>query len=274
MSYPRTATLLSAAVAMALILAGIGLDSRWALPAISATVGLLIAIHWFGLRLASSHAARRPLTQWPGLPVMAIAQDLSVGAGIARPNLFLVHSDLPNAFASGRAAPNASIAVTVGLLASLSEREIRGVLAHEIAHIVRRDARFLTLAAIGSGLVVGSVGGLAAAALDPTQGLAVLAVGALAAALCQMSISRAREHAADRLGAAICGNPLWIAAALERIETMALPAGTATPRGWALETYQFGPRRDRVLSLLSTHPPTGERIFRLRRLAGLTDPWV
>lgn len=273
MSYPRTATLLSATIAMMLILAGIGLDTRWALPTIATVLGFLAAVHWFGLRVVGSKA-RRPLTQWPGLPVAAIAEDLSADAGIPRPNLFLVHSDVPNAFASGRPSPNASIAVTTGLLASLSEREIRGVLAHEIAHIVRHDARFLTLAAIGCGLVFGSVGGMAAAVLDPTQGLAVLGAGTLAAALCQMSISRAREHAADRLGAAICGNPLWIAAALERIETMALPTGARTPRGWALETYQFGPRRDRVLSLLSTHPPTGERIFRLRRLAGLTDPWV
>lgn len=273
MSYPRTATLLSAAIAMTLVLAGIGLDSRWASPLIAAAV-LLIAGHWFGLRVTGSRDAKRTLIRWPGVPVAAIAQDLSASAGIASPTLFVLRSDVPNAFASGRRAPNASIAVTAGLLSSLSEREIRGVLAHEIAHIVRRDARFLTLAAVGCGLVFGALGGLVAAALDPAAGLAIVALSTVAAALCQMSISRAREHAADRLGAAICGNPLWIAAALERIETLALPAGAAVPRGWALETYQFGARRDRVLSLLSTHPPIGERIFRLRRLAGLTDPWV
>jgi len=272
MNYARTATFLSAAIATTLVWTGIGVDTVWTVPLTAAAVGVIAAAYWFGTRMARSRIVRLRRDGLPGAAITTIMQDLSARAGVAVPRLFLVDSESPNAFASGRGQPNASIAVTTGLLASLSGREIRGVVAHEIAHIVRDDARFLTLAALGCGLIAGA-GGLAIAH-ETGYGLLVMALSSCAAGLCQMWISRTREHGADRLGADICGNPLWIAAALERIETVNLNAAASPHGSWAHDTFQFGSRRDRLLSVLSTHPSTGDRIVRLRRLAGLSDPWV
>lgn len=213
-----------------------------------------------------------------GLPVAAIVRALAARAQIAPPRLFLIRSEAPNAFASGRNRPEAAIGVTVGLLSLLNAREIEGVLAHEIAHVWRRDARALTVTAAGLGIVCGlaaiaAVNGFSA---DAGPAPAAFAAGgaATAAAFAQMWACRQREFQADRAGAELCGKPLWIAAALERIESQTLPAADPGRRAAIAEALGFGGAPERVLSLFSTHPPSAERIRRLRQIAGLAYPWI
>jgi len=277
MNYARTATLLSGAIAMTLTAGPANIGVPWLQTltvTLVAVVAIGLALEW---RMADARLARQRLSGWPKLPIRTIARTIAMRAGVPTPNLFLVDSEAPNAFTSGRDRPVATVALSSGLLASLSEREIYGVLAHEIAHIVRRDGRFLTAIAVGMGVGFGTLGAGAVAIWAGTHGglvtLPIMTIFATFAALGQMAVCRSREFGADRLGAKLCGNPLWIANALERIDSLDLVKSTPAPRTWAFETYRFGPRRDRVLGLLSTHPPSSARILRLRRLAGLSDPW-
>ncbi|MEK9946519.1 MAG: M48 family metalloprotease [Alphaproteobacteria bacterium] len=277
MNYARTATLLSSAIAMALTVGVADIGAPWLQTfavILVAAIAAGLVIEW---QMADARLARHGLSGWPRLPNRTIVRNIAMRAGVPAPNLFLIESEAPNAFTSGRDRPVATIALTSGLLASLPEREIHGVLAHEIAHIVQRDGRYLTAIAILLGVGAGTVGaGAVAFGLVPDGGLVALPLAlivAMLAALGQMAVCRSREFGADRLGAKLCGNPLWIANALERIDSLDLGKSTPAPRTWALETYRFGPRRDRVLGLLSTHPPSSARIHRLRRLAGLSDPW-
>ncbi len=278
MSYARTATLLSGVIALVLTGAFLMHGSAGLVVGLAASLGLAAAAHALALRFPSRRSANLPLTAWPRLPIADIVRSLAAQAGIAPPRLFLMNDDSPNAFASGRTQPVGAIGVTMGLLTDLSEREIRGVLAHEVAHLVRRDARLLTAIALMLG-IGGALAALSCAVAYETGSSArsVAVVGLPAAAmamLIQMAISRRCEYAADRTGAELCGAPLWIAAALERIETLTEQPTARAHGPWALETFRFGTRREQLFALLSTHPPTSERIRRLRQQAGLADPWV
>ena len=276
MSQARTATLLSGAIAMTFVLGATGASATWALVLTVVLVAAAGVVFVVERRNASARLTRQRWTGWPKRTVQPIVDDLAKRAGIPPPHTFLIDSDAANAFTSGRSRPG-TITVTSELLTALSDRELNGVLAHEIAHIVRRDAQRLTWTALLCGLVAGAVSaGIVVIWAVPYEALMTfpaMILGAGVAALSQMAICRSREFSADRLGASLCGNPLWIAAALERIESRDLVRTSHAPRTWALETFRFGPRRDQVLGLLSTHPPNGARIFRLRRLAGLSDPW-
>jgi len=276
MSQARSATLLSAAIAMTVVLGATGGSATWPIvltAVLLGTVGVGLVVE---SRVASARQARHQFSGRPKLSVQSIVDDLAGKAGITPPRTFLIDSDVANAFTSGRSRPSA-ITVTSELLATLSEREINGVLAHEIAHIVRRDAQCLTWTALICGLIAGGVSAGAvmmwAAPYGALITFPVMIVGACAAALTQMAICRSREFSADRHGAALCGDPLWIAAALERIESWDFSKSTRAPRTWTLETIRSSPKRVQILGLLSTHPPSGARIFRLRWLAGLSEPW-
>jgi heat shock protein HtpX len=276
MNQARTATLLSAAIAMTVVLGATGASATWPIVLTAVLLGTVGMGFIVEQQVASARQAQRGFIGQPKLAVQSIVDDLAGKAGITPPRTFLIDSDVANAFTSGRSRPGA-ITVSSELLATLSEREINGVLAHEIVHIVRRDAQRLTWTALICGLIAGTVSAGAvmvwAAPYETLITFPAMIVGACAAALTQMAICRSREFSADRHGAALCGDPLWIAAALERIESRDLAKATRAPRTWALETFRFGPRREQVFGLLSTHPPSGARIFRLRRLAGLSEPW-
>jgi heat shock protein HtpX len=276
MSQARTATLLSAAIAMTVVLGTTGASATWPIVLTAVLLGTVGVGFVVEQRVASARQARHRFNRRPKLAVQSIVDDLAGKAGITSPRTFLIDSDVANAFTSGRSRPGA-ITVTSELLDTLSEREINGVLAHEIAHIVRRDAQRLTWTVLICGLIAGAVSAGAvmmwAAPYEALITFPAMIVGACAAALTQMAACRSREFSADRHGAALCGDPLWIATALERIESRDLAKSTRAPRTWALETVRFSPKREQILGLLSAHPPSGARIFRLRRLAGLSEPW-
>ena len=201
---------------------------------------------------------------------------LAERAGLPMPKLFVIDNDQPNAFATGRDPEHASVAATTGLLRILSWEEIAGVMAHELAHVRNRDTLIMTVTATLAGAIAilaqfGFLFGRGARNPLGIVGILVaMIVAPLAAGLVQMAVSRSREYAADRGGAEICGNPLWLADALEkiaaparRIDNRAAEANPATAHLFIVNPLH-GRRRD---SLFSTHPATGNRVRALRRMA-------
>ncbi|MDP1625592.1 MAG: zinc metalloprotease HtpX [Parvibaculum sp.] len=205
-----------------------------------------------------------------------IVRRLAQNAGIPMPATYIVDSPQPNAFATGRDPEHAAVAATSGLIEMLTPEELAGVMAHELSHIKNRDTLTMTVTAT----IAGAISMLANFALffggnrnAPGGFIGVLALAILApmaAGLVQMAISRTREYSADKGGAEISGNPLWLASALERIEGAARQTRNAGAERNPATAHMFiinplnGEGRD---NLFSTHPATGNRVAELRKLA-------
>lgn len=208
-----------------------------------------------------------------------IVTGLAANAGLPQPKIYIIENDQPNAFATGRNPENAAVAATTGLLRILTDQEVAGVMAHELAHVRHRDTLTMTVTAT----IAGAITMLANFALffggNRNNGgiigaLAIMILAPMAAGLVQMAISRGREYEADRGGAEICGHPEWLASALVKISNGAahIPNYTAERHP---ETGQMmiinplsGKGRD---NLFSTHPATQSRIDRLMEMAGATS---
>ena len=204
--------------------------------------------------------------------------DLAQRAGLPPPRVLLIRSDLPNAFATGRNPENAAVAATTGLLTRLDRRQIRGVMAHELAHVRNHDTLTMTVTAT----IAGAISALAniglffgggdrdrPAGLIGTIALAILAP--LAAALVQMAISRGREYEADRAGAEISGDPEALASALQAIEHFAHQDinHTAERNPATAQMFIINPLSGQGAdNLFSTHPATANRVAALAELAG------
>jgi len=207
--------------------------------------------------------------------LVALVRQLAQRAGLPMPRVYLIHNDQPNAFATGRNPENAAVAATTGLLNRLSWEEVAGVMAHELAHVKNRDTLIMTITATLAGALsmlanfglffggdnrnnpLGAVGAILMVIIAP-----------IAAMLVQFAISRSREYEADREGAAICGQPLWLASALEGISTSARRTVNI-----AAHLFIINPLHGKSFgSLFSTHPSTEERVRRLRSMAGSTRP--
>jgi heat shock protein HtpX len=192
------------------------------------------------------------------------------------PDVYLIDSPQPNAFATGRSPRNAAVAVTRGLVQTLSREELAGVIAHELAHIRNHDTAIMTVTATFAGAITMLAnfalffGGRRDNGLGLIGTLALMLLAPLAAALVQMAISRTREYAADKAGAEICGRPLWLASALERIQTGAARIDNEAAERNPATAHMFivnplhAHARD---SLFSTHPATENRVAALRRMA-------
>lgn len=218
-----------------------------------------------------------------------LVHKLADGADMPRPRVFVVNEEQPNAFATGRNPENAAVAATTGLLQRMSNDEVAAVMAHELAHIRNFDTLIMTITAT----FAGAISMLANFALffgGRNRGniivtLLVMFLAPMAAAVVQMAISRSREYEADRVGAAICGNPLWLARALEKIQGFAskvdFDRAEANPQ--TAHMFIINPlhahKRDK---LFSTHPNTENRIAALVEMAEgqgqgakrrRTNPW-
>lgn len=217
-----------------------------------------------------------PVTRAQAPQLYDMVQRLAQRAQMPMPALYILQTEQPNAFATGRDPQNGAVAVTQGLLGALSHDEIEGVIAHELAHIRNRDTLTMTVTATLAGAIamLGNMmlftGGRGDRGGGMIGGILAMVLAPLAAGLVQMAISRTREYEADRLGAQICGKPLALASALARISNMAgrtvnIPA-EKNPA--AASMYIINPlhalRADR---LFATHPPTEERIARLQAMA-------
>jgi heat shock protein HtpX len=205
------------------------------------------------------------------------------------PRIFVMENPQPNAFATGRNPQNAAVAVTTGLMRSVSREELAGVIAHELAHIKNRDTLLMTITATIAGAIsmlaqMGMFFGGHRSNNGPgvIASIVMMVVAPLAAMLVQMAISRTREYAADNLGARIAGEPMWLASALVRIENAAhqIPNMDAEHNPATAHLFIINPLSGHgVDNLFATHPSTANRIAALQRLAtelgasGAT-PWL
>jgi len=212
-----------------------------------------------------------------------IIEQLAHNAGLPMPKVYIIESDQPNAFATGRNPENAAIAATRGLLDRLSHEEVAAVMAHELAHVRNRDTLIQTITAT----LAGAIGMLANFAFffaghgrnNPLGIIGVLLIailGPVMAMVVQMAISRSREYEADRIGAEICGHPLWLASALESIQVGAEAIDNEAAEEHPATAHMFiiNPLHTHAVDgLFSTHPTTENRVIRLREMASTAGPW-
>jgi heat shock protein HtpX len=251
-----------------------------------AAFGLVMnfVMYWFSDRIALMAHRAQEVSPAQAPTLHRIVAKLSDRAGIPKPRICIIPSESPNAFATGRNPEHAVVAVTEGLMQILDERELEGVVAHELAHIRNRDILISTIAAAVAGLVAAAGYAIQwslafAGRRDDDEGGASI-IGAVAwailapiiAMLVQLAISRSREYGADATGAAICGDPDALANALARLEDSkrVLPyehAGPATAHMFIVNPLRSGAMSS-FFSLFSTHPPMEERIRRLRAMRG------
>lgn len=202
-----------------------------------------------------------------------IARALADRAGLPTPKIYVIDSEQPNAFATGRNPENAAVAATTGLLRILNEHEIAGVTAHELAHVKNRDTLTMTVTATIAGAITAIANFAMLFGGNRNNGgggivaqLAIMFLAPMAAAVVQMAISRGREYEADRIGAEICGNPAWLASALAKISNGAarIPNETAEMHPETGQLMIINPLSGRGAdNLFSTHPATQNRIDRL-----------
>jgi len=236
--------------------------------------------YWFADRIVLAMYGARELSEQDAPELFRIVRELAAGIPMPMPRVYLVPSESPNAFATGRSPEHAAVAVTEGILRLLTRDELRGVLAHELSHVRNRDTLISAVAATLAGVIMmvarmaywaALFGGVRRDEREEGGGvlgfLAMIIVAPIAASLIQLAISRAREYEADASGARILHRPEELASALEKIATISgripLPAGPATAHLWIVSPL----RGDRLANLFSTHPPIEERIRRLRAMA-------
>jgi heat shock protein HtpX len=233
--------------------------------------------YWFSDKMVLSMYGAQEITEQDDPRFYGLVRRLAQRAGLPMPRVYVINSDTPNAFATGRNPEHAAVAATTGILRILNEDELAGVMAHELTHVKNRDILIQTIAATFAGAItymahMAQWGAMFGGRSDDDDGggiaalvLAILAP--IAAMLVQMAISRSREYGADAGGAHICGNPLSLANALAKLEMgnqqIPMQANAATAHMFIVSPLTGGG----MMSLFSTHPPMQERIARLQEMA-------
>ena len=244
-------------------------------------LGMNLGAYFFSDRLVLRMHGAREIDSAEEPKLHGMVRELAVRAQIPMPRVFLIDDPQPNAFATGRDPAHGVVAVTSGILEILSARELRGVLAHELAHIRNRDILISTIAACVTGVITyaaHAVGffGMGSHSNDdgehasPFTGILMAMIAPLAASIIQLGISRSREYLADETGAEISGDPLALASALARLEEAArvVPSATAQPATASLFIVNPFAGGEQLARLFSTHPATADRIARLEAIAG------
>lgn len=244
-----------------------------------------IGSYWFSDKIVLKMYGAQPVTSG-GLYNMTL--DLAQRAGLPMPRVYIIESPQPNAFATGRNPQNAAVAVNTGLMDILTERELAGVIAHELAHIKNHDTLIMTITATIAGAISmlanfmmffgGSSQNEDRQGVNPIVGLLVMFLAPMAAMLVQMAISRTREYSADKTGAEICGDPLALAGALKKLEQFASRIDNHVAEANPATAHMFiiNPlHAHRVDNLFSTHPNTQNRIEALENMSGSfkNNPW-
>jgi heat shock protein HtpX len=280
MNFMKTALLLAALTGFFLAV-GYLLGGRGGLMiALVVALGINVFAYWNSDRMVLRMSGAREVGPNEAPELYQIIQQLTQRAGLPMPRVYIIDEDQPNAFATGRSPEHAAVAVNTGLLTHLTREQVTGVLAHELGHVRNRDTLTMTVAATLSGAIgmLASFGGLMGGGRDengrplmnPIMAIAAMILAPLAASLVQMAISRSREFEADRAGAEISGNPLWLASALQRLHegTQTIPNATADAHPATAHLYIDNPLSGgRLAGLFSTHPPMEERIARLQAMA-------
>ena len=277
MNYLRTGILLSTLTCFFLVLGfflggGIGIVISFFLAL--AMNGLA---YWNSDKMVLSMYNARAIRENEAPHYHRLVRQLAQKANIPMPKVYIIDSNQPNAFATGRNPQNSAVAATTGLLNLLNSEEIAGVMAHELAHIKNRDTLLMTLTAT----LAGAISMLANFAFFFSSGsranplgilgvILVMVFAPIGAALIQMSISRGREYGADKIGAEICGHPLWLASALAKLDKAASAIDNQSAEANPATAHMFiiNPLHGRSIdNLFSTHPNTESRIRELRILA-------
>ena len=282
MNYFKTAVLL---VALTLILVWAGSifgGRQGAVFAFAIAMGMNFFSYWYSDKIVLRIYRARQITGQDSPKYFALVKELTANAALPMPNLYIIPTQAMNAFATGRNPNHAAIAVTEGLLNSLTHEELKGVLAHELSHVKNRDILICTIVATIAGAITmlanmaqwtAMFGGSGRHDDDDSGGggvvglIALAILAPIAALLIQMAISRSREYAADKGGALMARNPAGLASALEKLHQAArvrpLDAGTSSAH-----LFIVNPLSGRSFaSLFSTHPPIDERIKRLQSMA-------
>ncbi|WP_434729698.1 zinc metalloprotease HtpX [Rhizobium binae] len=240
--------------------------------------GMNFFSYWNSDRMVLSAYRAQEIDERNAPEFFAIVRDLACNAGLPMPKVYLYDSPQPNAFATGRNPENAAVAASTGLLQALSPEEVAGVMAHELAHIQNRDTLTMTITATLAGAIsmLGNFAFFFGGNRDNNNPLGfvgvlvAMIVAPLAAMLVQMAISRTREYSADRRGAQICGDPLWLASALGKIARGAahVPNEDAERNPATAHMFIINPLSgERMDNLFSTHPDTENRIAALQEMA-------
>ena len=280
----KTAALLGAIFGLLLLIGGgiAGYTHNSAFLWIFALVGLGTTAYgyWNSDKLAIRAMHAYPVSEAQAPAMYRIVRELSTRAGKPMPRLYVSPTQAPNAFATGRNPENAAVCCTEGILGLLDERELRGVLGHELMHVYNRDILTGSVAAaiagvissIGQFLAFGALfgGGSSDEDRNPIAGLALALLAPIAAVVVQMAISRTREYDADEDGATLTGDPLALASALRKLELGVARAPLAPTQQLVNASHMMiaNPFRAQDVSrLMSTHPPMAERIARLEQMA-------
>ncbi len=284
MNLVRTAMLLAFMTALFMVV-GFMIGGRSGMMiAFVVAAGMNLFSYWNSDRMVLSAYRAQAVDERNAPEFFAIIRDLSRNAGLPMPKVYLYDSPQPNAFATGRNPENAAVAASTGLLSALSPEEVAGVMAHELAHVQNRDTLTMTITATLAGAIsmLGNFafffGGNRENNNNPLGFVGVLLamiVAPMAAMLVQMAISRTREYSADRRGAEICGNPLWLASALGKIARGAsnIPNYDAERNPATAHMFIINPLTGAGMdNLFSTHPNTDNRIAALQEMArGMTN---
>jgi heat shock protein HtpX len=249
-----------------------------------ATIGVVIGLvfvggsYWFSDKIAIRAARAKPVTEEEAPALYRIVRELTTASGMPMPKLYMTPDAQPNAFATGRNEHHAAVACTQGIMQMLTEDELRGVLAHELSHVRNHDILISSVAAaiamgitfIARMLMWGAMfGGRDDRDGNPIAMLALVILAPIAAMFLQMALSRSREFEADRSGAELLGTGEPLARALEKIETAAkrIPMNVDPAHATAYIINPLTGRKVNFAGLFMTHPPTEERIARLRGAA-------
>ena len=257
------------------VLVGIGFligGSQTALLFLGIAAAINFISYFFSDKIALKMSGAKPISEQEAPGLYQMVRELTTRADLPMPALYMIPSDQPNAFATGRNPKNSAVAVTQGITKLLSEDELRGVISHELAHIRNRDILTQSVAATVAGAITYLAYMLLWFGDDDNSPLGLIAqlamflLAPIAASLIQLAISRQREYSADATGAEICGNPESLASALLRLEegAKAIPmqVNQATEPLYIVKPFSAGG----IASLFSTHPPIEERVRRLRQM--------
>jgi len=274
----KTAILMAAITALFMAIGSLLGGQQGMILALIVALGMNFFSYWFSDKLVLRMYNAQEVDESSAPQFYGMVRELAQRAQLPMPRVYLIDEAAPNAFATGRNPNNAAVAATTGILRVLSERELRGVMAHELAHVKHRDILISTISAT----MAGAISMLANFAMffggrdnegrpaNPIVGLLVMLLAPLAASVIQMAISRAREFEADRGGAEISGDPQALASALQKIHRYAqgMPMEAAERHPETAQMMIMNPLSGGGLrGLFSTHPSTEERVERLLAMA-------
>jgi heat shock protein HtpX len=275
-------TLLLGLMTVLIILIGRALGGQQGMILAFFMAGIMnIGSYWFSDKIVLAMYRAQEISPQEHPEIHQMIMEMAQQAGLPMPRIYLINDDSPNAFATGRNPEHAVVAVTSGILRILSRQELKGVLAHELAHVKNRDILIGSIAATMAGAIMilanmarwSAIFGGSRDSEDGERGggiiglLVMTIVAPMAAMLIQMAISRSREYLADSTGARFSGNPLGLAGALEKLQIASQRIPMEDPKPATAHMFIVNPLSGRsLLNLFSTHPPIEERIARLRSM--------